>query len=98
MKKKLFDSLMKSGAEAVAFMEGTKQGYRITRVKVPKNVDVKAIRTKMHMTQQAFAETFGFSVDAVRNWEGKRRRPEKAARILLRVIERNPQAVLEATM
>ena len=45
---------------------------------------------------EAFARRFGFSVAAVRDWEQQRRRPEKAARILLRMIERRPELVLEA--
>ena len=50
----------------------------------------------MKLSQEAFARRFGFSVAAVRDWEQQRRRPEKAARILLRMIERRPELVLEA--
>ncbi len=32
----------------------------------------------------------------LREWEQKRRKPEVAARILLKVIEKNPDAVTEA--
>ncbi len=60
----------------------------------PRDVDVKAIRGKLGLSQGAFAARFGFSVGAVREWEQGRRRPEQAARTLLLVIEHDPQAVI----
>jgi putative transcriptional regulator len=63
---------------------------------VPADVDVKAIRTGMHMSQEAFARRFGFSLAAVRDWEQHRRQPEQAARVLLLVIAHNPTAVTDA--
>jgi putative transcriptional regulator len=63
---------------------------------VLEDVDVKAIRTKLHLSQAAFALRFGFSEAAVRDWEQHRRQPEQAARVLLLVIAHNPAAVTEA--
>ena len=63
---------------------------------VPDEVDVRVIRARMGLSQSAFAARFGFSLDAVQNWEQGRRRPEGAARALLRVIEREPEAVQRA--
>jgi|GEM_PF-2681203 len=63
---------------------------------IPQEIDVKAIRTRMNMTQAAFASRFGFSASAVKDWEQKRRRPEAADRVLLTVIDKAPQAVLKA--
>jgi hypothetical protein len=48
------------------------------------------------MTQARFSNTFGFSMDAIKHWEGGRRTPESPARILLTVIDKNPAAVLTA--
>ena len=48
------------------------------------------------MTQAKFAETFGFSLDAIKHWEGGRRQPEVAARAYLTVIAREPEAVMRA--
>jgi len=62
----------------------------------PEQVDVHAIRKKLHMSQERFARRYGFSVWSVRNWEQGRRRPEGPARVLLRVIESNPEAVDKA--
>ena len=66
------------------------------RVHVPAEVDVKAIRQKLGMSQAAFAASFGFALDAVQNWEQGRRRPEGAARAFLKVIDREPDAVRRA--
>jgi putative transcriptional regulator len=44
---------------------------------VPDGVDVKAIRTKLGLSQGTFARRFGFSLAAVRDWEQHRRQPEQ---------------------
>ena len=43
-----------------------------------------------------FAAWFGISPSTLRNWEQGRRVPEGPARVLLQVIERNPDAVSRA--
>jgi putative transcriptional regulator len=58
--------------------------------------DVRAIRARLHLTQPAFARRFGLPVGTVRDWEQGRAMPDQAARILLRVIEREPEAVERA--
>jgi putative transcriptional regulator len=65
---------------------------------VPEDVDVKAIRTQLGLSQEAFALRFGFSAAAVRDWEQHRRQPEQAARVLLLVIAHNPDAVDDALL
>lgn len=66
------------------------------RVHVPAEVDVRAVRTRAGLTQAAFAARYGFSKAAVTDWEQGRRRPEAAARVLLTVIDREPEAVVRA--
>lgn len=63
---------------------------------VPDDIDVKAIRARLDLSQDAFARRFGFSPAAVRDWEQHRRQPEQAARVLLMVIAHNPEAVDQA--
>ena len=66
----------------------------------PAEVDVRGIREKLHLSQLAFAARFGFTAGAVRQWEHGRRRPHGPARVLLTIIDREPDAVrraLEAT-
>ncbi len=88
--------IMESLEEYAAYKRGEKTGVKIyTFPKVPEDVDVKAIRNKLGMTQEQFT-TFGFSLSAIRHWEARRRMPEGPARALLKVIERDPGVVLEA--
>ena len=75
------------------FLAGEQEGFK---AHVPREVDVKAIRNRLGMTQARFSDTFGFSLDAIKHWEGGRRTPEEPARTLLTVIDRDPAAVLGA--
>lgn len=59
-------------------------------------VDVRELRERLGLTQEQFALRFGLDLDAVRNWEHKRRTPDPAAQSYLRVIERMPQQASEA--
>jgi putative transcriptional regulator len=68
------------------------RGFR--RVRPPTRVDVKALRRRLGLSQAAFASRFGFSLASVRNWEQGHRRPEGPARVLLRLILREPAFVL----
>ncbi len=93
MSEKAFSKIMQGLQEAKEYMEGEREGYKVT---VPPAVDVKSIRKQLKMTQAAFSDSFGFSLDTVKHWEGGRRTPEVPARAYLTVIQRNPSAVLEA--
>lgn len=83
-----------SGLAEVADIEAGRTAP--ARVFVPMEVDVKAIRGTLGLSQSAFAMMFGFSLGAVQDWEQRRRKPDPAARMLLRVIEREPAAVMRA--
>jgi putative transcriptional regulator len=58
-------------------------------------VDVRALRRRLGMSQERFARSFHLSVGTVRDWEQGRSMPDRPARVLLKLIERNPAAVLE---
>ncbi len=62
---------------------------------VPERIDVRAIRTKLGMSQAEFAAAFGLSLSTLRKWEQEGREPEGPARAYLKVIAHNPQAVRE---
>jgi len=91
--KTQFEQLMDGLNDVEAFLAGEHEGFK---AHVPHDVDVKAIRNRLGMTQARFSDTFGFSLDAIKHWEGGRRTPEAPARTLLTVIDRNPAAVLTA--
>lgn len=62
----------------------------------PRHVDVAALRRRLKMSQAAFAARFGLELSAVHAWEQGRRNPDRAARVLLTVIDHEPDAVLRA--
>ena len=90
---KLFEEMAQGTAEARAYMDGARTGYKVT---LPQSIDVRGIRNRLHFSQHRFASTFGLSVDALRHWESGRRKPEAAARALLIVIAHDPQLVMRA--
>ena len=91
--KTQFEELMRGLDDVEYFLSGEQEGFK---VHVPEKVDVKSIRNKLRMTQARFSDVFGFSLDAIKHWEGGRRTPEAPARTLLTVIDKNPAAVLTA--
>lgn len=87
----LSSELLASLEEGAEILAGARPAARFWTP--PATVDVKAIRGRTGLSQVAFARRFGFSPDAVRDWEQGRRRPEQAARTLLLVIDKEPEAV-----
>src|SRR4051812_25273414 len=83
--------LINAAKEAVAIARGEKKPARLH---VPPEIDVRAIRTKLELSQEDFAAEFGFSVNQIRDWEQVRSRPLGALRAYLMIITRDPQAVL----
>ena len=89
---KVADSIRRGLEEAVAYARGEAKESDY-RVHVPALIDVRAIRTKLGMTQEEFAGRFGFSVNTLRHWEQGKRQPEGPTRAYLIVIDRAPKAV-----
>ena len=69
---------------------------KFKRVHPPKEIDVKAIREKLHVSQKEFASYFGVSLRTIQEWEQHRRTPTTIARNFLKVIDKAPKAVLKA--
>ena len=89
------ERILQGAREVRAYLDGAREGYV---VHVPQEVDVRAIRKKLGMTREVFAQRFGFPKDTVKDWEQKRRRPEQAARAFLIVIDREPEMVQKALL
>ncbi|SPF43827.1 Transcriptional regulator, XRE family [Candidatus Sulfopaludibacter sp. SbA4] len=85
-------SIITGVKQAIAWAAGKDIPVKKTIIMVP-HVDVREVRTRMHLSQNQFAQRFGFAPASVRNWEQGRRQPEGPARVLLAVIERHPKAV-----
>src|SRR5260221_5097507 len=65
-------------------------------VSLPREIDVRALRRRLHMNQNTFAARFGFSVSALRHWERGDRTPRGPSLALLNVIWHYPGIVLRA--
>ena len=63
-------------------------------VHIPESIDVRAIRRKTGMSQQQFCVTFGISLGTLRHWEQGLRSPRGPARVLLKIVDNDPQAVI----
>jgi DNA-binding transcriptional regulator YiaG len=62
----------------------------------PQPEEIRAMRTKLGLSQSQFALMFGFNVDTWQQYEQGRRVPRGPASTLLHVIAREPEAVLRA--
>lgn len=87
------DELIQSMQEALAHARGEKSGSRVTRVEASP-LEIKAIRKKVRLTQDAFAAALGVSVSGLRKWEQGQRQPSGAALTLLRIMDSEPEAVV----
>lgn len=88
-----FQKLAESVKQMGAIMKGKKIPHRRTLVT---DIRVKKLRERTGLTQSEFARMIGVSVRTLQNWEQGRREPEGPARALLRVVECEPEAVLNA--
>ena len=87
--------LIESAKEALAIAKGEADPATY-RINVPSSIDVRGMRRRLGMTQQTFADAFGFTIAQLRDWEQGRATPTHAARAYLLVIEREPEAVRRA--
>ena len=71
------------------------QATRVARVKVPQAAEA---RSRMGLSQQAFARLLGVSARTLQDWEQGRREPTGAAKTLLRVAVSHPEILLELSI
>lgn len=91
MREELFAELLESIKQGGAILRGEKKPSRVFEFEQP---DVRSIRGRYGLSQAKFAGMLGISVSTLRNWEQGRRKPEGAARVLLRVAAKYPDAIL----
>ena len=101
MKKKIkkpshvFEGIKQGLEEAIAYARGEGDLSRY-KVHIPDDLDVRAIRKGTGLTQEAFAQRYGFNLGRLRDLEQKRTHPDSVVRAYLLVIQKNPRAVREA--
>ena len=90
---KMFTEISAGLDDAMAHAQGV--GNSVVEHR-PEPLDVRLIRRKTGMSQQRFCATFGISLGTLRHWEQGLRTPRGTALVLLRVVDKNPKAVIEA--
>jgi len=74
--------------EVRSFKQG-KVSLKTTELSEPSEPQI--IRSKLHMSQSAFAGLLGVSVRTLQDWEQGRRNPQGPAIALLRIAEQHPE-------
>jgi len=93
MNDEMFNELLESVKQAGEIRKGKRIPSRYSVIEEP---DVAAIREKYDMTQKEFSSLLGISVGTLRNWEQGRRKPQGPAKVLLKIAEKRPRAILES--
>jgi putative transcriptional regulator len=86
------EDLIQSLGEALAHAKG--EGPAI----VHPPIDPRKVRERVHLTQAQMAPLMGMSVSGYRKWEQGQRHISGPAAALLKVIEREPDAVRRALL
>ncbi|MRX51093.1 helix-turn-helix domain-containing protein [Paracoccus sp. S-4012] len=81
--------------EAVAWKRG-EIALEVENIDPMPPARIKAIRKKVARSAAQFEKRFGIPAATINNWEQGRRKPDVAARLLLSVIERDPELVEKA--
>lgn len=83
--------LLEAANEAAAYMRGEATGAVTHEVS-----DAKTIRTRIEFTQEQMAPLLGMSLSGYRKLEQGQRSVSGAAQVLLRVLDKEPDAVVRA--
>ena len=84
------------GAEIIAGLKEFRTRPEMLRRTTLQPPDVRAVRERFSMSQSQFAAFLLISVRTLQKWEQGQRRPDGAAHTLLKVMEREPEAVMRA--
>jgi putative transcriptional regulator len=76
-------------------LEGIRESKRGDHGRVITLPSVAEIREATGLSQSKFAELLGVPVRTLQEWEQGRRAPSGAARTLLRIAAKNPQALVD---
>lgn len=69
---------------------GNVPGVRVREFPEP---DVRAIREGTGLSQSRFASLIGVKLKTLQNWEQRRVRPTGPARVLLKIVQQNPETL-----
>ncbi|NUM47389.1 MAG: helix-turn-helix domain-containing protein [Anaerolineales bacterium] len=78
--------------EGIREIKAYKAGEKTLKTRTLKEpAPVQVIRTRLNLSQAAFAGLMGVSVRTVQDWEQGRRKPSGPAAALLRIAEQRPE-------
>ncbi|HQZ05291.1 MAG TPA: helix-turn-helix domain-containing protein [Burkholderiaceae bacterium] len=94
---------MLAGRVNLRKLEGTSEAGLKTQQKIDEAAAAKdaalfaqRVRKRLGLTQLEFSRRIDVSLETIRNWEQGKRSPTGAARALLRVLDKAPEASLMA--
>jgi putative transcriptional regulator len=85
-----FERIAEGLNEALLVARGER---RPAKLHVPAEIDVRAIRAKLRMSQEDFAALYGFTINQIKDWEQGRARPIGGVRAYLMLIKQDPKAI-----
>ncbi len=92
-----FDALTEEEVMAAALADPDAQPMTRAQLGRARRVSIaKFTRFKLGLCQEQFAERFGIPIGTLRDWEQHRSKPDQAAESYLKVILKNPKAVIKA--
>ena len=94
-KRSIAGEILEGLEDAAAYLAGRKERGRATKVYVPAAVNVRAIRTRLRLSQTEFARRYALPLASLRKWEQGARKPDAATRAYLTLIARNPKIVAD---
>lgn len=92
-KRNIGDEIIQGLEDALKYVRGEKVNVRAHKVEIPDDIDVKAIRKKLSLSRQEFADSYGFSIRTLQHWEQGNRHPHGPARVLLLLLQREPRII-----
>ena len=81
------------GIRDIKAYKAGKKSLRVHTLKEP--APPKVIRTKLKLSQSAFAGLMGVSLRTIQDWEQGRRKPSGPAVALLRIAEQKPDVFMQ---
>jgi putative transcriptional regulator len=91
-KKTAFEKIKEGLDEALTIARGETKPANLY---ITSEIDVRAIRIKLNLSQEDFATQYGFTVNQIRDWEQNRSRPLGGVRAYLLIINRDAKSVLK---
>lgn len=82
--------------EGIRDIKAHKAGKKVLRVhKLKEPAPPQIIRSKLKLSQSAFAGLMGVSLRTLQDWEQGKRKPSGPAIVLLRIAEQKPEVFMQ---